>query len=54
MVAPNGMVCHLFGPLEGRRHDAFMLCESRLLEELGQKMNKANGGIYLPHLGGHS
>lgn len=47
MVAPNGMVCHLFGPLEGRRHDAFMLRESRLLEELEQTMNKANGDPYV-------
>lgn len=47
MVAPNGMICHMFGPLEGRRHDAFMLRESRLLEALEQKMNKANGDPYV-------
>ncbi|XP_015759065.1 PREDICTED: uncharacterized protein LOC107338346 [Acropora digitifera] len=24
VVAPNGLICHLFGPLEGQRHDAFV------------------------------
>ena len=50
VVAPNGLICHLFGPLEGRRHDAFynnMLRESGLLEELERKMNKANGDPYV-------
>ena len=28
--APNGLIAHLFGPIEGRRHDAFMLGESGL------------------------
>ena len=43
VVAPNELICHLFGPLEGRRHDAFMSRESGLLQELERKMNKANG-----------
>ena len=47
MVTPNGLICHLFGPLEGRRHDAFMLRESGLLQELERKMNKANGDPYV-------
>ena len=47
VVAPNGLICHLFGPLEGRRHDAFMLRESGLLQELERKMNKANGDPYV-------
>ena len=47
VVAPNGLICHLFGPLEGRRHDAFMLRESCLLQELERKMNKANGDPYV-------
>ena len=37
VVAPNGIICHLFGPLEGRRHDAFMLSESGLLQKLEEK-----------------
>ena len=40
-------ICHLFGPLEGWRHDAFMLRESGLLQELERKMNKANGDPYV-------
>ena len=47
MVAPNGIICHLFGPLEGRRHDAFILRESGLLGRLDQKMVKANGEPYV-------
>ena len=41
------MICHLFGPVEGRRHDAFMLAESGLLPKLETKMNKANGEPYV-------
>lgn len=47
MIAPNGMICHLFGPLEGRRHDAFMLAESELVPKLHQKMNRPNGESYV-------
>ncbi|XP_074634726.1 uncharacterized protein LOC141893231 isoform X2 [Acropora palmata] len=47
VITPNGLICHLFGPLEGRRHDAFMLHESGLLQELARKMNKANGDPYV-------
>lgn len=47
MVAPNGLICQLFGPLGGRRHDAFMLRESGLLQELERKMNNANGDPYV-------
>ena len=31
---PNGLTAHMFGPLEGRRHDAFMLSESGLPNKL--------------------
>ena len=47
VITPNGLICHLFGPLKGRRHDAFMLHESGLLQELARKMNKANGDPYV-------
>lgn len=47
MVAPNGIICHLFGPLEGRRHDAFMLAESGVLEKLEHRLNKANGDPFV-------
>jgi len=49
IIAPNGIISHLFGPLEGRRHDAFMLAESELILKLqqSQKMNRPNGDPYV-------
>ena len=47
VITPNGLICHLFGPLEGRRNDGFMLHESGLLQELAREMNKANGDPYV-------
>ena len=41
VITPNGLICHLFGPLKSRRH------ESSLLQELARKMNKANGDPYV-------
>ena len=34
VVTPNGLIAHLFGPIEGRRHDAFMLSISGLPNKL--------------------
>ncbi len=31
VVLPNGLIANLFGPMEGRRHDAALLAESGLL-----------------------
>lgn len=45
-MAPNGIIAHLFGPIEGRRHDAFMLGESNLLSLL-ERMVKPNGDPYV-------
>lgn len=36
VVAPNGLIASLFGPVEGRRHDSAMLVDSGLLQELSQ------------------
>ena len=36
VVTPNGLIAHLFGPIEGRRHDAFMLAESGVTQKLAQ------------------
>ena len=47
MITPNGLICNLYGPIEGRRHDAFMLAASGLLEQLQDKMNDENGGPYV-------
>ena len=40
-MAPNGIIAHLFGPVEGRRHD-----ESNLLPLL-ERMVKPNGDPYV-------
>ena len=34
MQAPNGIISHIFGPIEGSRHYAFMLRVSGLMEKL--------------------
>ena len=34
VVIPNGLIAHLHGPCEGRRHNAFLLRDSGLLEQL--------------------
>ena len=36
ITAPDGLITHLFGPVEGRRHDSGVLGESGLLPQLGQ------------------
>lgn len=37
VVCPSGIIPNLFGPIAGRHHDAFMLCESNLMTKLGAK-----------------
>ena len=34
VVAPNGLIAHFYGPVEGRRHDSAMLAMSGLLAQL--------------------
>lgn len=34
VTAANGMIAHLFGPVEGRHHDSYMLRESGLFNQL--------------------
>ncbi|XP_045166893.2 uncharacterized protein LOC123530214 isoform X2 [Mercenaria mercenaria] len=46
IVTPNGLIANMFGPVEGRRHDAGMLRETGLLDTLRQKMTMADGTIY--------
>ena len=36
VVAPNGLIANLFGPMEGRRHDCALLNASGLLQNLVQ------------------
>ena len=36
VVAPNGLIANLFGPVEGRRHDSALLAMSGLLPQLAE------------------
>ena len=46
MVIPNGLTARLYGPVEGRKHDAFMLNTNGLLPLL-QQIVKPNGEPYV-------
>ena len=43
---PNGLIANMFGPLEARRHDAFMLGVSGLSDQL-RNFNQPNGEPYV-------
>ena len=43
LVAPNGLVANLFGPVEGKRHDSGMLADSGLLQLMSQNCFLPNG-----------
>lgn len=34
IVAPNGLIANLYGPVEGKRHDSAMLAQSQVLRQL--------------------
>ena len=44
VVAPNGLIADLYGPVEGRRHDSGMLAMSGLLPRLQNHSHRVNGG----------
>ena len=43
VIAPNGLIANLHGPVEGNRHDSGMLAESGLLNKLQQHFFAPNG-----------
>ncbi|XP_072172794.1 uncharacterized protein [Diadema setosum] len=45
VVAPNGLIANLFGPIEGRRHDSYMLRESGLLAGLERHSYDPEGNV---------
>lgn len=47
VVTPNGLIANLFGPIEGRRHDSFLLSESQLLPALALKNENFNEPYYI-------
>lgn len=46
IVVPNGIIANLFGPIEGRRHDAGMLRESEILTQMQAHMTTPGGRIF--------
>ncbi|CAH3195552.1 unnamed protein product [Porites evermanni] len=46
VALPNGLIGHLYGPEEGRRHNAGMLADSRLLNDLQAFSNSPFGNPY--------
>ena len=46
IAVPNGLIAHLYGPIEGRRHDAGMLRESRVLTQMQRHMTAPNGRLF--------
>ena len=45
IVAPNGLIANLFGPVEGKRHDSAMLAQSQVLPQLQNYSMDTNGNI---------
>ncbi|XP_028403364.1 uncharacterized protein LOC114526065 [Dendronephthya gigantea] len=43
VTLPNGIIANMFGPIEGRRHDAGMLADSNLLNYLEQHAYSPDG-----------
>ena len=43
VVIPSGLICNLYGPVDGCRHDSGMLAESRLLDQLQLHAYTPNG-----------
>lgn len=43
VVAPNGLIANLYGPVEGKRHDSSMLAESHFLNQLQEFSYDTNG-----------
>lgn len=47
IMSPSGMVVHCYGPVDGRRHDSFMLADSGILPLLaGLTVGGVNFGVY--------
>ncbi|XP_069109973.1 uncharacterized protein [Argopecten irradians] len=47
IVTPNGIVAHLFGPMEGRRHDAALFRESSVEMQMRRHMTTRQGNTFV-------
>ncbi|XP_046860971.1 uncharacterized protein LOC124454210 [Xenia sp. Carnegie-2017] len=43
VALPNGLIAHIFGPVEGKKHDAGMLADSNFLQDLEQNAFSVDG-----------
>ena len=46
VVAPNGLIVNLYGPVEGKKHDSAMLTTSNLYNQLVQYSKKQMVRLY--------
>lgn len=46
IMAPNGIIAHFYGPVEGRRHDAGLLRESGVEIDMHRHMTTPNNEVY--------
>ena len=46
VTTPNGLIAHMYGPIEGRRHDAHMMQESGILDKL-RPLTCSNGDPFV-------
>ena len=47
IVLPNGIIANMFGPVEGRRHDAALLAESGIMDKITEFLSEQNNPLYL-------
>ena len=47
VTTPDGIIAHLFGPVPGRRHDMFLLRESRIKDLLEEHAVDQDGHFYM-------
>ena len=45
IVAPNGLIANLFGPVKGKRHDSAMLLQSQVLPQLQNHSLDTQGNV---------
>lgn len=46
VAVPNGLVANMYGPVEGKRHDRYMLNQSDLYNQLVQYSVDSNGNVF--------
>jgi hypothetical protein len=47
LITPDGLFAQLYGPIEGRRHDLFLLHSSNLIDDMNREIPDSPHGIFL-------